>query len=102
MGTWQSARFYLPAIGPITLLATWPLTRVIHLDRLARRTWLAATPVIAIILTLFALASWSFRHQVSQATPSTPPHCNIGLPHCPKRQGRDTEDKSETQHLTSR
>jgi hypothetical protein len=86
IGAWQSARFYLPAIGPITLLASWLLVRVPHLTRWPGRTWRAAVPAAVVLVAFFALATWTFRGQASPASPSSPPgRCNIGEPHCPAR-----------------
>lgn len=89
IGTWQSSRFYLAAAGPVALLASWPLVR---LSRTARRqgllpAWRAAVPAAAVVLALFALATWTFRDQADRAVPAIPgappPACNIGEPHCP-------------------
>jgi len=86
IGAWQSARFYLPAIGPITLLASWLLVRVPQLTRWPGRTWRAAVPAAVVLVAFFALATWTFRDQASPASPSSPPgRCNIGEPHCPAK-----------------
>ena len=86
IGAWQSARFYLPALGPVTLLGTWLLSRLPGLAHLPRRTLLAAVPSVAAVFALFAIGSWTFRSQVAQATPSGgPPHCNIGQALCPAK-----------------
>jgi hypothetical protein len=86
IGAWQSARFYLPALGPITLLGTWLLCRLPDLVHLSRRTLLAAVPAAAAIVAHFAIGSWTFHYQVDQASPSaSPPHCNIGQAHCPAK-----------------
>jgi hypothetical protein len=86
IGAWQSARFYLPALGPVTLLGTWLLSRLPDLAHLPRRALVAAAPAVAAIVALFAIGSWTFRYQVNQATPSAgPPHCNIGQAHCPAK-----------------
>jgi hypothetical protein len=84
IGTWQSARFYLPAIGPIALLGSWLLVRAPQLTRWPGRTWRSAVRAAVVIVALFALATWTFHDQASPATPSPPPgRCNIGQPHCP-------------------
>jgi len=86
IGAWQSARFYLPAIGPITLLASWLLVRVPQLTRWPGRTWAAALPAAVVLVTFFALATLTFRGQANPASPSAPPgRCNIGEPHCPAK-----------------
>ena len=80
--TLQAARFYLPAIGAISLLGSWLVTR------LPRRAWLAAGVSAAVAVALFGLGAWSFAviHQFSlggisngppgvvrQVAPGTPP-----------------------------
>jgi hypothetical protein len=86
IGAWQSARFYLPALGPVTLLGTWLVARLPDLAHLPRRALLAVVPAAAAIIALFAIGSWTFHYQVHQAAPSAgPPHCNIGQAHCPAK-----------------
>jgi hypothetical protein len=86
IGTWQSARFYLPAIGPITLLGSWLLVRAPRLAHWPGRTWRAAVPAAAVVVTLFALTTWTFRDQANPGSPIPPPgRCNIGEPHCPAK-----------------
>jgi hypothetical protein len=54
-GSVTDVRFYVPAIGPIALLAAWLVTR------LPSRAWLAGlTSTSAIILALFGLGVWAF------------------------------------------
>jgi len=84
IGTWQSARFYVPAAAAIALLGSWLLVRLPRLVTLPPRPALAAVPSAAVVVMLFALGFWTFHGQVGQAVPSVrPPHCNIGEPHCP-------------------
>ena len=83
--TLQVARFYVPAIGVISLLGSWLVTR------LPRRAWLAAVTSAAVAVVMFGLGAWSFAliHQFSlggishgppgppgvvrQVAPGTPP-----------------------------
>jgi hypothetical protein len=52
--TLQVARFYVPAIGAISLLGSWLVTR------LPRRAWPAAVTSAAIAVAMFGLGVWSF------------------------------------------
>ena len=52
--TLQFARFYVPAIGAISLLGSWLVTR------LPRRAWLAAVTSAAVAVAMFGLGAWSF------------------------------------------
>ena len=52
--TLQFARFYVPAIGAISLLGSWLVTR------LPRRAWLAAATSAAVAVAMFGLGAWSF------------------------------------------
>jgi hypothetical protein len=52
--TLQFARFYVPAIGAISLLGSWLVTR------LPRRTSLAAAISAAVVAAMFGLGAWSF------------------------------------------
>ena len=80
--TLQFARFYVPALGAISLLGSWLVTR------LPRRAWLAAVTSAAVAVVMFGLGAWSFAviHQFSlggighgppgvvrQVAPGTPP-----------------------------
>ncbi len=53
-------RFYLPALGPIALLAAWPLARVLH--RGGRRGILA---VIVLLFALVGAGAWSYQSLVT-------------------------------------
>jgi len=52
--TLQVARFYVPAIGAISLLGSWLVTR------LPRRASLAAVTCAAVAVAMFGLGAWSF------------------------------------------
>ena len=52
--TVQVVRFYLPAIGAISLLSAWLVTRI------PGRLWLAALTSTVIIAALFGLGVWAF------------------------------------------
>jgi hypothetical protein len=97
LSTLQAARFYVPAIGAISLLATW---LVIHASRLAAasplahalcrahmpgRASVAAMTSAAVVAAMFGLGLWSFSDmRAFRLQPRLPPpHCNIGQPHCP-------------------
>ena len=47
-------RFYLPAIGAISLLGAWLVTRI------PGRAWLAGLTTTAVIAAMFGLGAWSF------------------------------------------
>ena len=47
-------RFYVPAIGAISLLGAWLVTRI------PGRAWLAGLTSTAVIAAMFALGAWSF------------------------------------------
>jgi len=85
IGTWQTARFYLPAIGALALLGAWLVIQAPSLVRLPGRASLAASavPAAAVLVMLFAFGVWSFHDMVNPGSPAPPPHrCNIGEPHC--------------------
>ena len=52
--TVQVVRFYLPAIGAISLLGAWLVTRI------PGRTWLVGLTSAAVITAMFVLGVWSF------------------------------------------
>jgi hypothetical protein len=52
--TVQVLRFYLPAIGAISLLGAWLVTRI------PGRLWPAALTSTAVIAALFGLGVWAF------------------------------------------
>jgi hypothetical protein len=56
LSTLQAARFYVPALGPISLLGAWLLVRV------PRRQPLAAITTLAVAGVLFGLGSWAFHN----------------------------------------
>jgi hypothetical protein len=75
----QATRFYVPALGAISLLGAWLVVR------LARRAPLAAVVSAAVVVAMFGLGLWSFHTMLNpqHPGPAPPPHCNIGQPHCP-------------------
>jgi hypothetical protein len=79
LSTLQATRFYVPAVGAISLLGAWPVARV------ARRAPLAAAASAAAVVAVFGLGFWSFHTMLNPQNPgpAPPPHCNIGQPHCP-------------------
>jgi hypothetical protein len=54
LSTLQAVRFYVPAVGAISLLGAWPLAR------LPRRRPLAAITTLAVVGVLFGLGGWAF------------------------------------------
>ncbi|HEY6499235.1 MAG TPA: hypothetical protein VIZ20_07405 [Streptosporangiaceae bacterium] len=57
--TLQTVRFYLPAIGAISLLGAWLVTRI------PGRPWLAGLTSAAVVAVMFALGEWSFHSMVA-------------------------------------
>jgi hypothetical protein len=56
LSTLQAARFYVPALGPISLAGAWLLVRV------PRRQPLAAITTLVVAGVLFGLGSWAFHN----------------------------------------
>ena len=54
LSTLQAARFYVPALGAISLLGAWPLVRV------PRRQPVVAVTTLAVVAALFGLGGWAF------------------------------------------
>ncbi len=54
LSTLQAARFYVPALGAISLLGAWLLVRV------PRRQPFAAVTTLAVVAVLFGLGGWAF------------------------------------------
>ncbi len=54
MSSLSTVRFYLPAIGPISLLGAWLVTR------LPLRAPLAAVTTAAVVVAMFGLGTWSY------------------------------------------
>jgi hypothetical protein len=54
LSTLQTARFYVPALGPISLLGAWLLVRA------PRTLPLAAISTFAVVAALFGLGGWAF------------------------------------------
>ena len=52
--TVQVVRFYIPAIGAISLLGAWLVTRV------PGRAWRPGLTSVAVITAMFGLGVWSF------------------------------------------
>jgi hypothetical protein len=61
MVTLQVVRFYVPAIGAISLLGAWLVTRI------PGRAWLAGLTSAAVITTMFGLGVWSFHAMLAWA-----------------------------------
>lgn len=76
----QAVRFYVPALGAISLLGAWPVVRV------ARRAPLTAVTSAAAVMAMLGLGLWSFHAMLNPQNPgpAPPPRCNIGQPHCPR------------------
>jgi hypothetical protein len=76
----QATRFYVPALGAISLLGAWLVVRA------ARPAPLAAVASAAAVVALFGLGIWSFHTMLNPHNPgpAPPPGCNIGQPHCPR------------------
>jgi len=55
LSTLQAARFYVPALGAISLLGAWLLVRV------PRRPPLVAVTTLAVVAALFGLGGWAFQ-----------------------------------------
>jgi hypothetical protein len=58
-GTLQTVRFYVPAIGAISLLGAWLVTRI------PGRAWLAGLTSAAVVAAMFVLGAWSFHAMVA-------------------------------------
>jgi hypothetical protein len=52
--TLQAARFYVPAMGAISLLGAWLVTRI------PGRAWIAALTSAAVVTAMFGVGAWSF------------------------------------------
>jgi hypothetical protein len=61
--TLQVIRFYVPALGAISLLGAWLVTRV------SSRAWLAGSTSVAVIAAMFVLGVWSFHAMLTWACP---------------------------------
>jgi len=59
LSTLQAARFYVPALGAISLLGAWLLTRVPPV-RVLRRVPLTAVTTLAVVAALFTAGNWAF------------------------------------------
>jgi hypothetical protein len=57
--TLQTVRFYVPAIGAISLLGAWLVTRI------PGRAWLAGLTSAVVVTALFGLGAWSFHAMVA-------------------------------------
>lgn len=57
--TLQTVRFYVPAIGAISLLGAWLVTRI------PGRAWWAGLTSAAVVATMFLLGAWSFHAMVA-------------------------------------
>ncbi len=70
----QAVRFYLPALGSISLLGAWLVTR------LPRRAWLAAAMSAGVAGLLFALGGWSYASMTNFSFGSLQPHLTRPCP----------------------
>jgi len=61
--TLQTARFYVPAIGAISLLGAWLVTRI------PGRPWLPGLISVAVIVAMFGLGVWSFHAMLARPLP---------------------------------
>jgi hypothetical protein len=57
--TLQTVRFYVPALGAISLLGAWLVTRI------PGRAWLAALTAAAVVMAMFGLGAWSFHAMIA-------------------------------------
>lgn len=57
--TLQTVRFYVPAIGAISLLGAWLVTRI------PGRAWVAGLTSAVVVTALFGLGAWSFHAMVA-------------------------------------
>ena len=57
--TLQTVRFYVPAIGAISLLGAWLVTRI------PGRAWLTGLLSAAVVAAMFVLGTWSFHAMVA-------------------------------------
>jgi len=57
--TLQTVRFYVPAIGAISLLGAWLVTRI------PGRTCLVGLMTAAVVTAMFVLGAWSFHAMVA-------------------------------------
>jgi hypothetical protein len=81
--TMQASRFYVPAIGPIALLAAWLVTR------LPRSAPAATVLTIAAVAVMAGMGLWAFGDMLPVAgRPVLPPHCTVGTPNCAAPRGR--------------
>jgi hypothetical protein len=57
--TLQTVRFYVPALGAISLLGAWLVTRI------PGRAWPAALAAAAVVMAMFGLGAWSFHAMIA-------------------------------------
>jgi hypothetical protein len=57
--TLQTVRFYVPALGAISLLGAWLVTRI------PGRASLAALTAVAVVMVMFGLGAWSFHAMIA-------------------------------------
>jgi hypothetical protein len=57
--TLQAARFYVPAIGAVSLLGAWLVTRI------PGRPWLVGVTSAAVVTAMFGLGEWSFHAMIA-------------------------------------
>ena len=78
--TLQFARFYVPALGAISLLGAWLVTRI------PGRAWPAGLTTTAVIAAMFGLGAWSYHDMAAHPFPtcaSPVAGCIIAAPSSP-------------------
>jgi hypothetical protein len=78
--TLQFARFYVPALGAISLLGAWLVTRI------PGRAWLAGLTTTAVVAAMFGLGAWSYHDMAAHPFPActfSASGCIIAAPSLP-------------------
>jgi hypothetical protein len=71
--TLQFTRFYVPALGAISLLGAWLVTRI------PGRAWLAGLTTTVVIAAMFGLGTWSYHDMAAHPFPA----CAFSVAGCP-------------------
>jgi hypothetical protein len=85
----QFARFYVPALGAISLLGAWLITRI------PGRAWPAGLTTTAVTAAMFGLGAWSCHDMAAHPFPAcatSPAGCIIAappFPAAPKTAGQE-------------